>query len=817
MTNRLVTPLFMAIVSVCMASTIQAAEAQRQRVLMDPGWRFHLGDIQDGEAMTLDDSGWRTVDLPHDWSIEGGFDPNNPMSAAGGYLPAGIGWYRRTFTSPPAWGGKRVLIEFEGVYMNADFWLNCEHLGFHPYGYTTFHYDVTPQLKAGGANTLVVKVDNSKHLNTRWYSGSGIYRHVWLTVTEPTHIAPWGVFVTTPEVSAARAQVQIQTVVRNDSEAAQNCSLQTRLLDPSGRSAGTASRQVSIPAHGETNVTASVAVAAPRLWSPETPSLYRAVSVVSVNGRTADEVQTPFGIRSVKVSPEKGFELNGQTIKLCGGCVHHDNGCLGAAAFDRAEERRVGLLKAAGFNAVRTSHNPPSPAFLDACDRLGMLVMDEAFDCWERGKNPYDYGLYFKDWWQRDMDAMILRDRNHPSVVFWSIGNEVGERATPDGARIGKMLADYARSLDNTRFVTAGLNRGGRWSDMDPLFAQLEVSGYNYAINNAQSDHERVPTRVIVCTESLPRATFESWGHVRDRSYVIGDFVWTALDYIGEAAIGRYAYSTGTNSSGGISGGGGFGGRSTALYPWHGSWCGDLDLTGLRKPVSHYRNIVWGRGEELYLCAREPETAGRTIRLMNNWSLRPTWESWTWPGLEGTNLDVEVYSSCDKVHLYLNGKLIGEKPTTHAEQFKATFSVPYAPGKLRAVGLQNGRKVAEGLLTTAGDASQIRLAPDRATILANSQDLSFVTVEVTDKAGQLQPNGDQPIHFSVSGPGVIAGVDNGSDSSEERYQANHRKVWHGRAIVVVRSSKEAGRIRLTATSPGLADATVTIRSRPTAK
>lgn len=796
------------------AAIAAAAGPPRIRETLDFGWRFLQDDAPEADKPEFNDSAWRRVDLPHDWSIEGDFNRTNAMSAAGGYLPAGIGWYRRTFTAPPAWSGKRVLIEFEGVYMNADVWLNGEPLGFHPYGYTEFHYDVTPHLKAGGMNTLVVKVDNSKHLNTRWYSGSGIYRHVWLTVTEPTHIVPWGVFVTTPEVSAAKAQVQIQTVVRNDSDAEQSCTLQTRLLDPSGKSAGAANAQVNVPAHGETNVTVSVAVAAPKLWSLETPSLYRAVSVVSVNGKPVDEVQTPFGIRSIKVSPEKGFELNGQTIKLLGGCVHHDNGCLGAAAFDRAEERRIELLKAAGFNAIRTSHNPPSTAFLDACDRLGMIVMDESFDCWERGKNPNDYGKSFTNWWQRDMDAMILRDRNHPSVVFWSIGNELPERGNTNGARIGKMLADYTRSLDNTRFLTAGLNRGGNWTNMDPLFAQLEVAGYNYALVNAQSDHERLPTRVIVCTESLPRATFESWTHVNDKSYVIGDFVWTAWDYIGEAAIGRYAYSTGTNR---VSGGGGFGGRSTALYPWNGSYCGDLDLAGFRKPVSHYRNIIYDRGEKLFLCVREPETDGRTIRTMNNWSLWPTWESWTWPGLEGTNLNVEVYSSCDKVQLYLNNKLIGEKPTTRAEQFKATFSVPYAPGKLRAVGLQNGRKVGESLLTTAGDAARIRLAPDRDTVRADGQDLSFVTIEVTDKAGRLQPNADQPIHFSISGPGVITGVDNGSDSSEECHQADQRKAWHGRALVVIRSSKEAGRIRLTATSPGLADATVTIRSRPAAR
>jgi beta-galactosidase len=786
-----------------------AAGSPRVHETLDFGWRFLQGDAPEATNAAFNDSGWRTVDVPHDWSIEGDFNRTNAMSAASGYLPAGIGWYRRTITAPPAWSGRRVVIEFEGVYMNADVWLNGEHLGFHPYGYTEFHYDVTSLLKPG-ANSLVVKVDNSKQLNSRWYSGSGIYRHVWLTVTDPVHVAPWGVFVTTPEVSSASAKVQVQTMIKNDSDSEQNCNLQTTLLNPSGKSAGVANTQATVPAHGEKTVTVSVAVNSPKLWSPETPSLYRAVSVVNVNGKAVDQVETPFGIRTIKVSAEKGFELNGKSIELVGGCVHHDNGCLGSAAFDRAEERRIELLKAAGFNAVRTSHNPPSVAFLDACDRLGLLVMDESFDCWERPKNPFDYHLSFADWWQRDMDALVLRDRNHPAVVMWSIGNELPERGNTNGLRIGKMLADYTRSLDPTRFVTAALN--GVNPGMDGLFAQLDIGGYNYALRNAPADHTRVPSRVIVCTESLPRATFESWSYVHDHPYVIGDFVWTAIDYIGEAYIGAYAHLNATNTSNPRIGGINFGGHEN-VYPWHGSFCGDLDLAGFRKPISHYRNIIFERGEKLYMAVREPEAGGTTIRTANNWSLWPMSENWTWPGLEGTNISVEVYSTAEKVQLYLNDKLIGEQPTTRTQQFMATFKVPYASGKLRAVALQNGRKIAEQVLATTGDAARIKLTPDHTTIAADGQDLSYVTVEVTDKSGRHQPNADQLIHFSISGPGVIAGVDNGSDRSEERYQADQRSVWQGRALVVIRSTKAGGRIQLTASAPGLANATTTIRSR----
>ncbi len=793
--------------------TTPAASA-RQHILMDSGWRFQLGDVNEGQAVGFDDKAWRTVDLPHDWSIEGGFDPNYPMGAAGGFLPAGVGWYRRSFTTPASYDGKRVTIAFEGVYMNADVWLNGQHLGFHPYGYTEFRYDVTSQLRPGAVNVLAVKVDNSKQRNSRWYSGSGIYRHVWLTVTDPVHIAPWGVFVTTPDANATRAYVRIQTRIRNDSDAERKCTLETTLLDPNGSSVGAAKMDTSVPAHGEKTIIASILVASPKLWSPDTPSLYRAASAISTMDKPADEVRTTFGIRTIRVSAEKGFELNGRTLKLCGGNVHHDNGCLGAAAFDRAEERRVELLKAAGFNAIRTSHNPPSTAFLDACDRLGMIVMDEAFDCWARPKNRFDYNLSFNEWWPSDIDALVRRDRNHPSVVFWSIGNEIPERVRPEGTRTAQMLVDAIRALDPTRFTTIGMNGGRSWPTFDAPFAVLDVAGYNYEMANAATDHERVPGRVIVCTESFPKATFETWEHCHDKSYVIGDFVWTALDYIGEAAIGRYAYSTDANFASRTFGS--FGGGTKQLYPWHNAWCGDLDLMGGRKAISHYRNIIWDRGEKLYVAVREPQTDNRTIKLGNNWSLWPTWESWTWPGFEGKNLDVEIYSSCDKVQLYLNDKLLGEKPTTRAESFMATFAVPYAPGKLRAVALQGGKQVAESILTTAGDAARLRLTADRTAITAGGQDLSFVSVEVIDKTGQVQPNAEHPIHFSIEGPGVIAGVDNGSDRSEERYQANQRKALRGRALVVVRSRQPIGEITLTATAPGLETATVTIQSRSAA-
>jgi beta-galactosidase len=783
-----------------------AAESARERLLMDFGWKFSTENFDDAQTTTFTDDAWRTVDLPHDWSIEGEFAKDNPMGGPGGFFPSGIGWYRLSFAAPREWQGKQINIEFEGVYMNADVWINGQHLGFHPYGYTSFSYNLTPHLKIGEKNVLAVRVDNSKHINSRWYSGSGIYRHVWLSVTDQLHFAAWGTCVTTPEVTDGKAQVEVKSAVCNDSENTKNFIIVTDLVDPDGKNVGTSQNNGELLPKKESLIVQKFpSMDRPQLWSPETPKLYRAITRITAGGKTVDEVQTPFGIRSIKVSAENGFQLNGRTIKLCGGCLHHDNGCLGAAAFDRAEQRRVELLKAAGFNALRTAHNPPSPAFLDACDRLGMLVIDESFDCWENGKNRADYAQYFKEWWQRDIDAMILRDRNHPSVIMWSIGNEVIERDRPDGVRIGKMLADYVRTLDPTRPITAAIcwAQGPRvWSDTDGLFALLDVGGYNYTLDNDQADHKRAPNRVMMATESFPNAAFDYWRRTTDNSFIIGDFVWTALDYLGESGIGRqYSAAERIIDHG-----------RNEHYPYHGAYCGDLDLTCLRKPISHYRNILWNRGEKLYVTVYEPSSNGMPFKTAA-WGLLPSMPSWTWPGFEGKELKIEVYSSYDNVRLYLNDKLIGEKPTTREEQFKAEFTLSYAPGVLKAVGMQGNREMESNVLRTVGEPAQIRLVPDRTTIKADGQDLSFVAVEVLDKDGQWQPKADLRIQFSITGPGTIIGLDNGDLYNADPYQGNQRKAYHGRALVVVRSLRNAGEIRLTAAAQGLPSASTAIGSR----
>ena len=729
----------------------------RERLLFDQDWKFLLGDPAGAEAVSFDTAAWRTLDLPHDWSIEGKMNPQSVEDGSGGYRDGGVAWYRRAFAVPASWNGKRVGIEFEGVYMNATVYINGTQLGAHPYGYTTFSYDLTPHLKPGPNNVLAVRVDQTKR-NSRWYSGAGIYRRVWLNVTTPVRVAPWGVCVATPEVSAARAKVSVKTRIANSSAA---------------------------PAK----------VASPRL--------YRAVTRVLQDGKPIDEVATPFGVRSLEWSAEKGFLLNGKAVKMTGGCVHHDNGPLGAAAFDRAEERRVQLLKQSGFNAIRTSHNPPSPAFLDACDRLGMLVMDEAFDCWSRGKNPFDYNVSFKDWWQRDIDAMVLRDRNHPSVVIWSIGNEIPERAEPLGAQEAKMIADYLRGLDRTRPITSALNTAsGPWSNTDGFYSALDLGGYNYNLENYAADHKRVPGRLMACTESFPQQTFNYWALVNDFPYIAGDFVWTAIDYLGESGLGRWYYHDPKDRTPEAYG---------APYPCHGADCGDIDICGNRKANAHYRNIVWNRGEKLFLGVRQPAPEGREVRA-SRWGVYPVFESWSWPGMEGKPIGVEIYSRADTVRLYLNGKPIAQQHTTRAERFKANFTVPYAPGVLKAVALEGGKPVAEAVLRTAGEPAQIRLTADRTQLRANGQDLAFVTVEAVDANGHPHPNAGHQIAFTLKGPGSIAAVGSGDMFSEEPYQGNQRKLFHGKALVVVRTSRTAGALTLTASAPGLKEAATLFRS-----
>ena len=835
-------------------ASMDAAESNPPRLELaaDSGWKFLLGDPSGAESPSFADTTWRNVDLPHDWSIEGRPDSQNPSGAGGGFFPAGVGWYRKTFSAPAGWREKRVSMEFDGVYRDATVYFNGHKLGTHPYGYTSFSFDLTPELNFSGPNLLAVRVDNSAQPNSRWYSGSGIYRHVRVIVTEPIHVMHWGVFVTTPKVSDESATVSVQTRVVNETARPADVTLETTLYDHLGHQAGTTQSKLMVAAGKEMESAQTIPVAHPALWSPASPTLYRAVSRIRSNGKIVDQTETPFGIRSLSWSAEKGLLLNGKPVKLTGGSVHDDNGPLGAAAFDRAEERKVELLKAAGHNAVRTAHNPPSPAFLDACDRLGLLVLDEPFDMWKASKVKFDYGRDFDEWWKRDISAMVLRDRNHPSIVIWGIGNEIPELEVERGREMAKQLADHVRSLDNTRPLTLAFPGSTTAPNAEAVFALLDITGYNYnLIPTYAADHRQLPNRIMLTTESYPAKLFPLWQISQDNPYVIGDLTWTAMDYLGESGIGAWSYGTpqqaqaveqimggmmntaiidkmflgmanGVDMMAAITQSAADPGMKAAMavlfhgYPWHASACGDLDLTGFRKPQSYYRDILWNGGDRVYATVRFPEPEGKKI-IATGWATYPTLAAWNWPGQEGKELQVEVYSGVEKVRLFLNDKLIGEQPTGRDQEFKATFSVPYAPGTLKAVGMRGDRAVAESVLTTAGNAAALRVTADRTVVQADGQDLSFLVVEAVDAEGRWQPNADQEIEFSLSGPGVIAAVGNGDGQDNASYQGDRRKLFQGRALVVVRTTRQAGPITVKARTAGLSDGSATIEAKAVAQ
>jgi beta-galactosidase len=820
-----------------------AAPASPRQVLSgDFDWRFALGDPAGAEAPGFDDSAWRAVQLPHDWSIESPPDPKGPTGNGEGYYPAGIGWYRRAFSAPAAWKRKHVTVEFDGIHRNASIYLNGTALGTRPSGYSSVAYDLTPHLVYGARNVLAVRVDNSAQPNSRWYSGSGIYRHVRVVVTSAVHVAHWGVVVTTPEITPASSEVVVRTKVDNDTGAPADVSVETAVVGPTGVTVGTTRSPVAVK-DGGAEVAQVVTVANPALWAPATPRLYTAVTRVLQQGAVVDEVETPFGIRSIDWSVEKGLLLNGEPILLAGGSVHHDNGPLGAAAFDRAEERRVEVLKAAGFNAVRTAHNVPSPAFLDACDRLGLLVLDEPFDVWKTAKVKYDMASEFDAWWQRDLDAMVLRDRNHPSVVMWGIGNEIPEAWTPEGGPLGKQISARVRSLDDTRPITQAFPGATFGPNPDATIANVDVAGYNYNLaQNHVKDHARVPSRLMMTTESFPRDVFEQWQLVHDTPYIIGEFVWTAMDYLGESGIGGWRFGTPERAAQvdgflkmvkpgfaamGADGKNPFQVTEKAedpstnpmmsmLFvgrPYHAAACGDIDLTGGRKPQSYYRDILWNGGDRVYAAVRVPAPDGQTV-VPTVWSVVPTVHSWSWPGHEGKDLSVEVYAGTEKVRLLLNDAVVGEQPTGRAQQFRALFTVPYATGTLKVVGLNGDRVVAQDVLETAGPARRLRLTVDRPTLHADGQDLAFVAVEAIDALGRPQPTADQEVTVALTGPGAIAAVGNADQTSDEPYVGTSYRLFQGRALIVVRASRQAGSLTLNVHAEGLEPTSATIATRP---
>ncbi len=779
----------------CLTTAIEAVKAQTQRQLFDFGWQFTK--IVNGKS-----SNSKLVDLPHDWDIYEG--PNSGKGATGtggGWFEAGKGEYRKTFAIdhlPLTIDHSLVKLHFEGVYQKAEVFVNGQKAGQHHYGYTPFTVDVTKFLyKDKRENEVVVKVDNSEQPNCRWYSGSGIYRHVWLETMPALHIAENGVFVTTPDVSANKATVKVEVTVQNEGN-----NDQQGIVEVEGQQ-----QKVSLMAGESKAVTFTYTINNPQLWSPESPYLYTtevSLSTPLSAQRGAGGESVKFGIRSFSFDAENGFMLNGKKVLINGACVHHDDGVLGAMAFDDAEIRKVRQMKEAGFNLIRTSHNPTTRAFLDACDSIGMLVIDEAFDGWRTQKNPYDYSTVIDSCYREDIHAMVLRDRNHPSIISWSIGNEVIERKDIRVVYTARQMKKAIHEYDTTRPVTEALCAWDRdWEIYDPHAEVLDVVGYNYMIFKHASDHQRDPKRVIWQTESYPRDAFRNWAVVNDFPYVVGDIVWTGLDYLGESGIGRNYYKGEREGESWIEGG---------QPEWHGAPCGDVDITGWRKPISHYREMLWKEAYDgefpsvLYLAVKEPNGYYGDIKT-TMWSVWPTWESWNWPGWEGKPIEVEVYTKAPEVKLYLNDKLIGTKQVNRDTEYKAIFTVNYEPGILRAEASAQGR-----LLCTAGEPARLRLTPDRTVMAADGQSLTYVTVEVVDKNGYVCPNATIDCEATVKGAGSLQAFASADLKDTEPYTSPRVKTWKGRALLVVRSTQKKGSVNVSIKS-SLPKASLTLKSK----
>jgi beta-galactosidase len=801
--------------------------ADRQQSLNN-GWKFIKDSLISAEDTAFDDSKWRIVDLPHDWSIEdlpgqqtakqiGPFSINSPGGGAMGYIFGGTGWYRKHFTIDSKNEGKKVTVLFDGVMDESDVWINGRHLGYHPYGYTPFAFDITPFLNpVGHPNILAVRVKNIGH-NSRWYTGSGIYRDVNLIITNPVHIGLWGVHATTSEVSKSKATVNIAINIVNSLDQEAEITIKTRLIAKDGKvSMKVTGNAEKIAAKSNHEITQTITLIDPALWSPEFPNLYKMEVTVLLKGKPADIYVMDLGIRSINYDSATGLWINDKPVKLRGGSMHHDNGLLGSAAFDRAEERRIEIMKANGFNAIRCSHNPPSAKFLEACDRIGMMVIDEFTDMWEQKKTPNDYSRFFKKYCLKDLESMLLRDRNHPCVIIWSIGNEIPEYSKPEGLKIARQLIGTIREYDLTRPVTEAINEVVSESGNSlAAYEMLDMDGYNYAWTRWAGDHGKYPGRLMIGTESFPIDAFGVWSQVEHSSWVIGDFVWTGMDYLGESGIGNRRLDNEVVKT-----------RTSGIFrewPWFNAWCGDIDILGNKKPQSYYRDVVWNRSQmEIAVHSYIPQ--GRK-EIVSGWGWPDELQSWTWPGDEGKTLQIAVYTRCSSVRLELNGKVIGEQPVTTdpgkqtaasffsakaVTQLVARFDVPYSPGELKAIGITDGKEVVTKVLRSAGAPKKLVLTPDRDKIKADRNDLVYVSVAVADENGIVIPNANIPVNFTITGNGDLIAAGNASPDQPASFQQPNCKTYHGKALVIIRPHAESGKIKLTADSKGLETANVEI-------
>ena len=796
-----------------------------KRISLDQGWQFTTTRPSLGRPTPAG----RTVNLPHDFTIETDVREDAPSGNATGYYGGGVGVYTRQLEIPADWEGQRVLAEFDGAYMNATVELNGHAAALHHYGYTPFCVDLTRFIKPGRANRLCVTINNTAQLNSRWYSGSGLYRHVDLRVAGPVHIAPWGIFARTERIEDDAAVVVVEITVENHTGAPVTRRVRA-LVEQDARPLAGGSTQVRVPANDRAVVRMQLVVNGVKPWDVDAPELCR-VSAEVLHGDLQEDYEcTLFGVRTITVDAKNGFCLNGRTLKLKGGCIHHDNGLLGSASYYDSEYRKLKLHKDNGYNAVRCAHNPPSRDMLEACDRLGMLVIDEAFDCWRMGKNLNDYNQYFESDWEADMEAFITRDRNHPSVAIWSTGNEIVERAgLSDGYVWAERLAAKVRELDPSRPVTNALC--SLWSGLDDedaaemtsgvqnelndpintlwtriteaFCAPLDVVGYNYMDERYAQDGQLFPNRVICGTESFPMAIDKIWHEVKRLPYVIGDFTWTSYDYIGEAAIGRAKYVapdaelTPEQTM-----------RLGSEFPWRLANDADFDLLGFGRPQLAYRRIVWG-SPETYIASHSPANYGK-CELVSRWGWPWRENTWTWDGYEGKPVRVDVYSAAEEVELIVNGASLGRKPAGEANRFIATFETTYVPGSIEAVSYVEGREISRTALRTAGAPVRLQACAEKTPLQADGQSLCFVNFELLDENGVRVPHTDLLVKAVVDGAGTLAAFGSARPVTRENYTSGEFTTYDGRVQAIVRADYAPGTLRLTAEAAGLAPVSVEI-------
>jgi len=787
----------------CSCSNLK--EQDVSKTLFDFDWKFALNDQPGAEQVSFNDSNWRKLNLPHDFSIEQPFDSLNKSGQGGGYAFGGIGWYRKHFIMPETSAGKRVVVQFNGVYRNSEVWINGQLLGNRPYGYSTFTYDLTNYLnKPGTENVIAVKVNTTDQPNSRWYSGSGIYRHVWLKTTGLTYFPEGGIFVQTGKIKDDKTMLHVSCEVKSDASEKENLELQMLVKDQKGKEVARNSQKVSAEKGVFQIVSSNIKLENIKRWSLDDPYLYTVELALVSGGKTIDRYETKYGIREFNFDPDKGFFLNGKHIKLKGVNNHHDGGPLGAACFDYTFERQLKILKDMGCNAIRVSHNPPAPELLDCADRLGFVVIDEIFDEWRNGKREFGYAPHFDEWHERDIVDWMRRDRNHPSVIAWSLGNEVYEQNSTEGPVILKHLIEVASKHDKSRPFTSACNE--IINDNKFGFSDLQgIVGYNYQEPNYAKDHKTYPNRIIYGSETViypyhegtgfPLHSYEEWLTGQLEDYVAGEFLWTGFDYIGESGIGA----------------GGYGLEpwlTWPQWPWRSAVCGVADLCGFEKPGYWFRKALWSDEPVVYIAVPF-KPVGNDIHKCSFWGWPDVISHWN-NQLETNMLTVQVYTNCSENELFLNGKSLGSKKWDIRKEAFLTWDVAYQPGKLEVVGKMNDGTTTRYKVETAGAPAKLVLTPDRKTILANKQDVTYIKVEVMDDNGNLVPFAENLVTFRVKGSGKLAAVGNGNPASHTSFQGSDMEAFQGRCLAIVQSGDKPGTITLEASADGLEKAEVAI-------